>query len=140
MDLTILPEGPPNGNQSSERNNAMKGILVSLLLAAAVVLPAAEKAPMSKKQVQALIQSATSAKDHQALSAYYRFEAQQLRQQAAQHEAMGAEYERNPAKAPLPKYPTMAQHCKDWAENYRQSAKKADLLAEMHAEMAKAAK
>lgn len=118
-----------------------KQIVMTLALGMFLALGAADKKPpMTKHQVSTLIQTAHTAKDHTALANYYRFEAAQLRERAAEHDAMAAEYLKNPAQHSLPKYPTIAQHCKDWAENFREAAKKADMMAASHDEMAKAAK
>jgi hypothetical protein len=56
--------------------------------------------------------------------------------QQKQHESYAKKYDANPQMYPS-KYPTAAQHCREWAYNDGQSAKKAFALAEMHPAMAR---
>jgi hypothetical protein len=91
---------------------------------------------LGKKELKSLIAKAKSAEDHLRLAAHYRAEANEYLVRQKQHLEDEKEYNQNPQKYPT-KYPTPAQHCRDWAYNDGQAAKKALALAEMHEAMAR---
>ncbi len=97
---------------------------------------AAEQAPpLTKQQVKELIKTAKTPEDHMKLAQYYRYEADELKSEAKDHEEMGAEY----INHIVPKNGTMSQHCKDIAAYYAKAAQKAEEMASMQEEMAKSA-
>lgn len=95
-----------------------------------------QKDKLSKKELKALIATAKTPEDHFRIAAYYRAQANDYLARQKEHLADEEEYNSNPQKYPT-KYPTPAQHCRDWAYNDGQSAKKALALAEMHEAMAR---
>ena len=110
----------------------------TLMLVASAAMYAVEPAPpLTKPEVKQLIQTANTPEDHRKLAAYYHWEAQRLQEEASDHTEMGAEYAKNPSSHPVPKYPTMGQHCRDLAGYFRQASKKAAQLAAMHDQLAK---
>ena len=125
----------------------MKRILnwVLLLTMAAIGLTpigaGAEGQPqITKKEVKALIANARTRADHEKLAAYYRSEAARLSAQQHDHVEEAAEYSKNPSNHPVPKYPTLGQHCRDLAGYYGMAAQKAELWQTCHDSMAKDAK
>ena len=86
------------------------------------------------------VPSARMAADHQKLATYYRQEAARLQEKQQEHEEEAAEYFKNPSSHPVPKYPTLGQHCRDLAANYKMAAQNALKLAELHESLAKEAK
>ena len=96
-------------------------------------------APLTKQQVKALIKTAKTPEDHQKLARYYWYEADKLKSEAKDHQEMEADYEQNPSGHPIPKWPTLGQHCKDLSASYQKAAEQAEQLAKAHEEMAKSA-
>lgn len=90
---------------------------------------------MTKQEVKELIKNAKTPEDHMKLARYYRQEAEKLREEAKDHQEMGAEYIHRIS----PKFPTMSEHCKDVSNYVMKAAQKADELAAGHEQMAKAA-
>ena len=93
------------------------------------------KDKLGKKELKVLIATAKTPEEHLRLAAHYRAEANEYLARQKQHEADEKEYNSNPRKYPT-KYPTPAQHCRDWAYNDGQSARNALALAEIHEAMA----
>ncbi len=93
---------------------------------------------LNKKELKELIATAQTPEEHLRVAGHYRAEANDYLTHQKQHEADEKEYNANPQKYPA-KYPTPAQHCRDWAYNDGQSARKALTLAEMHETTAKEA-
>jgi hypothetical protein len=94
----------------------------------------------TKKEVKQLIATAKTREDHLRVAAYYRLEAQRLEAEAKDHQEMGDAYFRDPVRQPVPKHPTMGEHCRDLSGHYQAAMKKALALAELHEQMAKEAK
>ncbi len=125
------------------------GIIVFLLVLATGIAPAgggAQVAPeqqaqkLSKKQLKTLIANARNSEDHGRIAAYYRTEGEQLKAKQREHEEELAEYLNNPSSHPVPKWPTMDQHCRQLIFYYSKAAQKAFELADLYGEMAKKAK
>lgn len=95
---------------------------------------------LSKKRLKTLIANARTLEDHGRIAAYYRTEGEQLKAKQREHEEELAEYLKNPSSHPVPKWPTMDQHCRQLIFYYSKAAQKAFELAELHDEMAKKAK
>lgn len=124
------------------------GIIVVLLVLAMGMTPAggsAQVAPepqaqkLSKKELKTLIANASTPEDHERIAAYYRTEGEQLKAKQREHEEELAEYLKNPSSHPVPKWPTMDQHCRQLIFYYSKAAQKAFELADLHDEMAKKA-
>ena len=115
-------------------------ITVAALGLAGIAAGADNTAKIGKKEVKALIASASTAADHQKLAMHFREEAARLQARQQEHEEEAAEYFKNPSSHPVPKYPTLGQHCRDLAGSYKMAAQKALKLAEIHESLAKEAK
>lgn len=115
--------------------------LALITLALAPLVRAAEPAArMSKKQLRALITNARTPEDHMKLVGYYRNEAERLKAQQKEHEEEATEYYKDPSRHPVPKYPTLGQHCRDLAYYYGKGAESALALASAHERMADVAR
>jgi hypothetical protein len=121
-----------------------KQLTIVLIVAAAMLalftldITGAEKAKLpNKKEVKELIANARTPADHERLAAYYRAEAARMQAEEQEHSEQAAEYFKDPSRHPIPKYPTMGQHCRDLAGYYGQAATKAAELASMHEELAR---
>ena len=125
----------------------MKRIVsVTILLAAAVGLTGSaawaveSTGKLTKSQVKALIQSAKTPADHRKLAKYYRYEASRLQTEVKDHDEMAAAYDKNPMSHPVPKGQTLGEHCRNLEKYDGEGIKEANEMADMHEEMAKAAK
>ena len=94
----------------------------------------------SKKKLKTLIANARTPEDHERIAAYYRAEGEQLKAKQREHEEELAEYLKNPSSHPVPKWPTMDQHCRQLIFYYSKAAQKAFELADLHDQMAKRGK
>ena len=123
------------------------GVLVLAFLAVSLSAGSANGADVSKhrlsqNELKALIANAATLADHQKIAAYYRGEAQRLRQSAKEHQDWGDIYAKESAGSES-KHPGMsngAPHCHKWAGLQEEEAKEADALAAAHDDMAKAPK
>jgi len=111
-----------------------------LPLSAIAQTPAARQTvQLSRKEVKGLIATASTPAEHERIAAYYRAEAKRLKAQQQIHQEMRAEYLKNPSRYPIPKWPTMGQHCTDLVFYYGKAAEEAVALADLHDQMAKEA-
>jgi hypothetical protein len=94
-----------------------------------------QQKPMTKKELKWLIQNVKTAEDHQKLAVYYRQEAASLREESQNHKEMAEAYATGKKKTGLPG--KLFNHCRNIADYYAKSAKKADKMAVMHEELAK---
>lgn len=94
-----------------------------------------ETDPLTKQEVKQLIKTAKTPEDHMKLAHYYQYEADKFKSEAEEHKEMSAEY----AGRPLPKGYPMSEHCNDLSGYLTRASEKAERLAAMHEEMAKAA-
>jgi len=94
----------------------------------------------NKKELKTLIANARTPEDHERIAAYYRAEGEQLKAKQREHEEELAEYLKNPSSHPVPKWPTMDQHCRGLISYYSKAAQKAFELADLHDQMAKRGK
>lgn len=125
------------------------GMMIALLIfvvgivsvngsAQAATTQQAEK--LSKKELKTLIANARTPEDHERIAVCYRAEGEQLKAKQREHEAELAEYLKNPSSHPVPKWPTMDQHCRQLIFYYSKAAQKAFELADLYDEMAKRGK
>ncbi len=128
--------------------NSKRLVASSLLLAALMVIsagqaPAVEaKGELKPSQVKALVGSAKTPADHMKLAHHYSAMAAKHEAEAQDHQALAAEYTRNPQFG-ASKHPMMqnsADHCKFMADHCRNAAKEMKAMAAMHEEMAKSLK
>jgi hypothetical protein len=116
----------------------LMGGFLSLILSGP--LPAQSAKPpekMTKKELKWLIQNAKTAEDHQKLEVYYRQEAASLREESQNHKDMAEAYASGKQRTALPG--KLSNHCRNIADYYAKSAKKAEKMAVMHEELAKQA-
>lgn len=113
-------------------------VLAVLFLATSVMSVAAQDHAMNmkehqltKKEVKALIVSAKTPEDHMKLAAYFRDEAQRMKESAKYHDEMAELYKLNP-----PQKSEMAKHCKYFADEARKAAEAANSMADEHEKMA----
>ena len=89
------------------------------------------------KSVEQMITEAKTPADHEAITAYYKKEAQEAHQKHAEHQKMSDSY----ATIPVLKTKTGAvAHCNTIAKKYEEIAKEYEALAKLHQDMAKPAK
>ena len=89
------------------------------------------------KNLEHMITEAKTPADHKAIATYYEKEAQEAHRKHTEHQQMRDEY----AKLPVLKTKTGAvDHCDAIAKKYEEVAKEYEALAQMHREMATAAK
>ena len=113
-------------------------IVIGLMVAALAMGAPASAVDMPdvlKSDPAAKISGAKSAKDHEALAADYAKQAKEAREQAERHDKMGASY-----KGAEREKLHLEDHCKAIANNYRETAKALDALAEGERQLAKEAK
>jgi hypothetical protein len=93
------------------------------------------KQQMSKKEVKALLSSAKTAKDHQALATYFAQQAQTFEKKSHIYEAkcvMVAEY---PSHYQT-KYPSEYDYCRFWTQYYALKSKTAENAARLQEQLA----
>jgi len=92
---------------------------------------------LSKKEVKVLIATARTPADHERIAEYYRAKGQRLKSEQQDHQEMLEAYLKNPSAHPIPKWPTMEQHCRNLISYYSKAAQQAFALADLHDQMAK---
>lgn len=116
-------------------------MVIAFALTLVLTSVAAQKSvKLSKQELKALIANAKTPADHEKLAAHYRAEAEHLKAEQEDHAEEAAAYFKDPSSHPVPKWPTMGQHCKDLAASYGMAAQKALSLADSHEKMAQEAK
>jgi hypothetical protein len=76
---------------------------------------------------------ANTAQEHQAVSQHYRMKAQEARDEADRHEAMGRIYATRRGSTPQ----RGRQHCENLAKQFEAVASEYDELAKLHDDMSK---
>jgi hypothetical protein len=100
-------------------------VVASLLGALALAGPAlAEEEAASVEQV--VVERAQTPADHLALAAHYRAKAEEAREAARRHQAMGSAYLRGKSGRPY------QNHCRKLSEQQEASAREYDALAALH--------
>jgi hypothetical protein len=97
---------------------------------------------LSASELKKLISTAATPQEHERIAQHYDAKAMQLEAEAKEHEALAAEYKRNPTGHEQ-KHPMSGQtsdHCKFFAQKFREAAKQARQLAADHRQMAKSTK
>jgi len=114
--------------------------LTFLVLLAAGYSAAGQRPSLSRKEVKALIASAKTKEDHLNLAEFYKTEVARPQAEATDHDEMAEMYRKNPSPMAVKHPEAIGEgHCKEIARRFRESASKAQELATMHEEMAKAA-
>jgi hypothetical protein len=111
------------------------GLLVAIVQATALAQPAVQYHKLSKKQLKALIASAKTLADHEAIAAYYHAKAQHYWAKYRKEETALAEYYRNPLGHPS-KYPTVGDTDRSLAGFYELSAERAAAMEAMQEKLA----
>ena len=106
--------------------------LAALMVVVGPVSGAEDSSHLNKRELKALLASAATAADHLRLAQHYKFEATQFKSKQEEHQIQAAEYYRNPGRYPIPKYPTMGQHCRDLAGYYGKKTNEATRLMSVH--------
>jgi hypothetical protein len=78
---------------------------------------------------QALAHDASTPEAHLKLADYYRAQSKALREESSGWAAMAAEYDRNPASHPIPKFPTYGDRCRTLSRQSLKAARKAEAMA-----------
>ncbi len=98
---------------------------------------ATKTAKLTDRQVLSLITTAKTPADHTRIAEYYKAQASSYLAHSKEHEDMAKAYKQN-VVASSPKYVTATvNHCEYIAESFKNDAKKAQELADLHEEMAK---
>jgi hypothetical protein len=125
------------GSTMNMWKNIGAGITILTIVALGFLPFSSARAEKAMEHMEQMITEAKTPADHEALAAFYEKEAQEARQKQAQHQQMSEEY----AKIPVLKTKTGAvAHCQAIAKKYEEIAKENEALAQMHKEMATAAK
>lgn len=113
-------------------------IILLGLTVMAVASPAvrAAQSSLNKKELNALIASAKTPKDHERLAAYYRSEEQRAKGKQAEHEEMIRRYRENPLSHRFTKVPSPEDHCRTLIRIFGDEARQDAALAEYHEKMA----
>jgi hypothetical protein len=94
------------------------------------------------ENLEALVENAKTAADHEAIAKIYDDEAVKARAKAEEHRKMGAQYthfEAGGTKGQLAHF-NMPKHCANLVKSYEDAAKEAEEMAAAHRGAAKAAK
>ena len=125
------------GNEMNMWKNTGAGIAVLAIVVLGSIPFGSAAAEKAMEHMEQMITEAKTPADHDALAAFYEKEAQEARQQQAEHQQMSEAY----AKIPVLKTKTGAvAHCNTIAKNYEKIAKEYEALAKLHKDMAKHAK
>jgi hypothetical protein len=111
------------------------GLLLAIVQATALAQPAVRYHNLSKKQLRALIASAKTPADHEAIAAYYHAKAQRYLTKYRKEEAALAEYNRNPIGYPS-KHPTVGDTDRGLASYYETHAERAAALEQAQEKLA----
>ena len=114
--------------------------LVLLAIAALLTTPFTTAQTLSKAELKKLIATASTPQDHERVARHYDAKAAQLEAEAKEHKQLAAEYARKPTghEQKHPMSGRTAEHCKFFAEKFREAAKEARQLAADHRQMIKA--
>ena len=120
----------------------MKHLLAVLFVVALVVTSGVAVEPareLSKKEVQQLLEKASTPKDHLRLAGHYEAKATKYEADAAEHAEMAKMYRARPTASEMkrPMSPDTAAHCQFLAESLGKAAKEARAVAAAHEDMAK---
>lgn len=118
-------------------NHATKRLAVGCMILAAVAWIYVPR-PAAAEDVTAMLQSAKTAADHEAIAAYYEKEAAAAKEKAVLHRSMGdlVKKQGGPAVAKW----GMDKHCLALVNQYEEAAKSYTELAKAEREIAKAMK
>ena len=117
-------------------------MLVMLALAALSTSAPAMTQTLSTSELKKLTSTAATPQQHERIAQHYDAKAVQLEAEAKEHESLAAEYKKNPTGHEQ-KHPMSGQtsdHCKFFADKFREAAKQARQLAADHRQMAKSTK
>jgi hypothetical protein len=103
------------------------GLLLAIVQVTALAQPSIQYHQLSKKQLKALIASAKTPADHEAIAAYYHAKAQHYWAKYRKEEAALTAYYRNPIGY-CSKYPTVGDVDRSLAESDEMSAERATAL------------
>lgn len=124
--------------QSSQThpNTAMPGMAASSQVSSA---SSSKPEKIKKAELLSLIATASTPEQHARLARYYKAEAGRFSEQARDHQEQAEQYKKNPTTSNDKFVRGTVDHCDYIAESLRQSAAKAQELAQMHEKLAAAA-
>lgn len=115
----------------------------ALLLAAASLGTAADDKHAHKMghdpMMSQMVETAKTAKDHEAIAAHFDKEAANYEEKAAQHEKLAKQYRTGAGIGPKSNPTGLANHCDNLVKNLKASATDAREMARLHREVAKSA-
>jgi hypothetical protein len=112
------------------------GMLV-LGFAGSVAAQAPADTRLSKKEVKALLTSASSPADHEKLARHFAAKASDLQEDAVEHEELAASYPTTPPSSKGGPPVQWEQHCKSLAKSLKNAAAEARKLSDLHKQLAK---
>ena len=101
------------------------------------VVPQAKPEHLSKQQLNTLIASAKTPKEHERLAQYYRAQASDYLAGAKDHESMVAAYKANSSLSNEKNRASTIGHCEYFVKTFKELAVKSQELAVLHEQMAK---
>src|SRR5262245_48519941 len=121
---------------------ARKTMVVLVVIAAALCFPAGRTSAQPGKTMDAMISSAKTAADHEALAAQYDKDAADAKAKASEHLKMGAAYKGQPAVTggKVAAASGMPEHCEKLVKSFEDQAQMYTAMATAERELAKAAK
>ena len=117
---------------------------MAMLFASANLAAAGPPQTLTKKELKTLLKNAATPADHLKIASYYRAEAEKLSAISREHANEAIEYAKT---TPFPAmeskhgiaFGASATHCRYWATQNAEAARKATAQAALHEEMAKKA-
>ena len=110
----------------------MKSTIALTLLTGLLAMPVLAQAQQHDIE-HLVIEMANTAQEHQAVAQHYRMKAQEARDEAARHQAMGQVYAARRSSTPQ----QGRQHCEALARQFQAIAGEYDGLAKVHDELSK---
>lgn len=112
------------------------GMLV-LGFAGSAAAQAPADARLSKKEVKALLTSASTPADHEKLARHFAAKATAFQEDAVEHEELAASYRTPPPSSKGMPPVQWGQHCKSLAKSLNNAAAEARKLSDLHKQLAK---
>ena len=111
------------------------GVLVLGLVGSAAGQPSTESR-LSKKELKALLATASTPADHEKLARHFEAKAADLQQDAVEHEELATSWTAPPSNKGVPPV-QWGQHCKSLASSLSKASTEARKLADVHKQLAK---
>lgn len=118
------------------RSISILAIILSIAFSAGTAVAAPSQTMLSKQEVKILLATARTAADHRVLASYYRQQADEYTRKSVEHSAMAARFATGSAISQSKPGIQGEIHCRYFASEYGEQARKAAALAVSHEEMA----